>query len=368
MNMVERRRLRARLLLGVAIAAWAAIATLTSHTGTQTATAAASRTLRGGIRDSSSIAAADVAPRRPPPAPRWSAPPRRLQEQGPAGNEEGPAGDCTDIDQGHNCDEWFASRPDEYTCEFLEGMGFDCSGCACGEEVEEPPSFEYEDYMEEEPLVEGKTAENVLAGVIVFIFVAIFCVMVHNQRSKGAVKGHWLKQLFGFAGSSGTTAINKRSPAPKAALKAVGALAHMSHSALAKRKMRALDREMRNAKNASQRSDLLELMQMKLFKAIDDLVDDVEKEEEEAALEHGDEETAAKAVEKKSTRKLVETVRDLHAATAGPTLQDHQHAHLRKQALDGCAASHAVINEENERMLAAIKKMPVERSPSAPEH
>ena len=206
--------------------------------------------------------------------------------------------------------------------------------------------------MEEEVLVEGKTAENVLAVVIVCLFIVIFCFMVHSQKSKGAAKGHWFLKLIGFAGSSGTTKISKRPPA--AAFKAVNALAKLGRGARTKKTMRAFVGEVQKAKNARQRGDLLELMEMKLRKAMEQSITDVEREEEEAAVEHGDAEAAAKAAEQQSMRSLTAKLMGAQKAAKGMavTLTEDHHAHLRQRAIAGCADSRAVLDEENERMLA----------------
>ena len=284
---------------------------------------------------------------RPPPAPRWlqQQQQEQEQEQQQEQDEATGSGDCPDIDQGHNCDEWFASRPDEYTCEFLEGMGFDCSGCLCGEEDPNDAAAAAleaayaEDYMEEEALVEGKTAENVIAGVIAFLFVCIFCVMLHSQKSKGAAKGHWLKRLFGFAGSSGNTKIHARPAAGwNTARAAAGAVAQLSRARRARRVLAALQQECQNAKNGRQRRDVLDLMREKLRKAGEAMIADVEEEEHEAALEHGDAETAAAAAEKKSMKDLTGKLMGAQKAAQGLQLTDDHHTHLRKRALAGCTA------------------------------
>ena len=130
----------------------------------------------------------------------------------------------------------------------------------------------------------------------------------------------------------------------------------------------ALQQECRSAKNGRQRRDVLDLMREKLRKAGEAMIADVEEEEHEAALEHGDAATAAAAAEKKSMKDLTGKLMGAQKAAQGLQLTDDHHTHLRKRALAGCTDSHAGLDEENERMLAAIKRMAAIKEKAEAEH
>ena len=153
-------------------------------------------------------------------------------------------------------------------------------------------------------------------------------------------------------------------------MKAVAALAKLRRGERTKKKMRAFVREVEGAKNSRQRGDLLEIMQMKLKKAMDAAIEDVEKEEEVAHAEHGGEEAAAAFEHKGKMRKLTAKLMTVQQASRGDglTLDDEGHKHVRKRALAGCTESHAVLHEENNRMLAAIKKMNALKDAHEDEH